>query len=135
VLYAHTKGAAAPGPHQDAWRRSMTCALLSELGRNLEALEADYDAVGSHWLTPEEFPPERRYVDGRWTTTPYFGGNFWLASASFLRALPEPPLESRHDAEAWIGRGPRPPRALNLVPGWPLERVCRRPGWPPDGSR
>src|ERR1700752_3936107 len=31
TLYAHTKGAANPGRLQEAWRRSMSCALLSGL--------------------------------------------------------------------------------------------------------
>jgi hypothetical protein len=130
VLYAHTKGAYSPGAFQDAWRRSMTSALLSDLEGNLKLLEAGYEAIGSHWLTPEEFPPERRHTDGRWTTTPYFGGNFWLATAAFLRTLPEPALESRHDAEVWLGRGSRRPRVHDLVPGWPLERTFRQHGWP-----
>jgi len=108
VLYAHTKGAAFPSPLNDAWRRSMTRYVVGEWRTCVRLLE-DHDAVGTHWLTKEQFPG----LIG----IPFFGGNFWWARADYLRRLPPVPLNSRWDAEGWIGM--EDPRVINLLPGWP----------------
>lgn len=112
VLYAHTKGAHDPSTVNEAWRRSMTWDLVRGWREAVAALEDGYDAVGGHWLTPEEFPG---HVDH--APLPCFGGNFWLATCEYLRRLPPVGESCRHDAEGWIGRGD--PRVLDLHPGWP----------------
>jgi hypothetical protein len=124
VLYAHTKGAAQPTAWNEAWRRSMTCALFGNLEANLAALEDGRDAVGCHWLTTEQFPgliPAQGF--------PFFGGNFWLARCDYLARLPVCSRQSRHEAEAWIGHGD--PKVVDLQPGWPGTTNCvTRIGWP-----
>lgn len=106
VLYCHTKGSANPATHQDAWRQSMTIILVEYWRDALKALE-DVDAVGCHWL-----PPDDTGLDA-WI----FGGNFWMATCAYLRCLPPVGQAARHDAETWIGQGS--PRVLDVLPGRP----------------
>jgi hypothetical protein len=117
VCYAHTKGAADVSDFRAKWRRSMTRLLISDWRGNLAHLE-EFDAVGSHWLTPEHFPGfESEFGEG----IPFFGGNFWMARCDYLRGLPEPSERSRFDAERWIGLGN--PRVHDLNPGWPAANL------------
>jgi hypothetical protein len=109
VLYAHTKGAFAESVARDNWREAMTEPLVRYWRLALAAL-TNYDAVGLYWLTPEEF-------SDRNISTPFFGGNFWWATAAYLRTLPLAGNASRFDAEHWIGLGN--PKVLDLQPGWP----------------
>jgi len=121
ILYAHTKGAGDPTPINIAWRRSMTKAVVRDWRKCISILDGTYsssgptrkdiEAVGCHWLTPEAYPAL--------VGVPYFGGTFWWARTEFLRMLPEPSMESRYEAEAWLGRGPRRPHVVDLAPGWP----------------
>jgi hypothetical protein len=124
TLYAHTKGASRPSRLQDAWRRSMTCALLGALDVHAQTLSMIYQAVGCHWLTPGAHA-------GGVVDSPGFGGNFWLARNDFLATLPPVRSQTRHDAEAWIGSGDQPPVVLDLNPGWPgTVPWFTRIGWP-----
>lgn len=111
VLYAHTKGASDPSTVNVAWRRSMTHHLIRGWATAARAL-ARYEAVGCHWLTPDEYP-------GNVGTAPMpcFGGNYWVARNTYLRRLPECATTCRHDAEGWVGQ--LRPRVLDLTPGWP----------------
>lgn len=108
VLYAHTKGAYHGDEINTPWRQSMTRHLVGGWRQCVELL-SDYDAVGCHWLTPQEWPGA--------VTSPFFGGNFWWARASYLAGLPPLESDNRHDAEIWIGLGA--PRVHDLMPGWP----------------
>lgn len=121
VLYAHTKGAHDPSTVNIAWRRSMSWHLVRNWRACTTVLNPDhglgpggepYDAVGCHWLTPEEFPG---HVDH--APLPCFGGNFWTARCGYVRQLLPCADSCRHDAEGWIGTGN--PRVLDLYPGWP----------------
>lgn len=116
-LYAHAKGTLNPGPWSDLWRRSMTARVVADWRRCVPMLEAGFDTVGCHWLQDHHLPDHR-------FSTPFYGGNFWLAASSYLRKLPDVPLEARHDAESWIGLGS--PRAADLLPGWPSRELCQR---------
>lgn len=119
VLYAHTKGARDNSPWNALWRRSMTSHLVSGWEQSAGFLERNgTDAVGCHWLTPEEHHDPPDYV----VESPFFGGNFWVARASYLRRLP--PLESqyRHQAEEWVGLCN--PVVRDLLPGWPTVKLC-----------
>lgn len=109
VYYAHPKGSYHPSPFQDNWRRGMEGMLTDDWDLRVDELRT-YDAVGLHWLTPQQF-------EGEGVTSPFFGGNFWWATAGYLAGLPEPSTETRHHAEAWIGQGS--PKVLDLCPGWP----------------
>lgn len=112
VLYAHTKGAHDTSDFRVRWRRSMCRRVVGNWRENLAMLD-EYDAVGCHWLTPGQYPS---YV-----TTPFFGGNYWMARCDYLRTLPECSTESRFDAERWIGLGN--PKVFDLLPGWPGEEL------------
>lgn len=107
VMYAHTKGAGYPLPVSDAWRACMTRQVIGRWRTNLQALET-HDLVGAHWLTPDE------WFD---VESPFFGGNYWWATAEHLRSLGPVNMVDRFSAERWIGSVPA--RVLNLVPGWP----------------
>jgi hypothetical protein len=121
ILYAHTKGAYQDTPFNRAWRRSMETFLIGDgdlvTWRMCAAALENYDLVGSHWLTHDEFPVT--VTNGK----PMFGGNFWWATAGYLAKLP--PVEggnpnlgyNRYKAEEWIGGGN--PKVLDLKPGWP----------------
>ena len=121
VLYNHTKGAFQDTPHNHNWRRAMETALIGGKDdrawlRCIDELQ-DYDLVGCHWLTPQEFPVT--VSEGK----PFWGGNFWWAKAGYLAKLA--PVEggnpdlgyNRYKAEEWVGQGN--PRVLDLIPGWP----------------
>ena len=109
VMYAHTKGAYNTCDINTAWRRSMTAHVVVNWRKWVTAVGKNYDAVGCHWLTPEQYPTA--------VTSPFFGGTYWVASVKYLRRLPECATDSRYDAEAWIGL--KNPRVLDLRPGWP----------------
>jgi len=113
VVYAHTKGASDWSEINVVWRRSMTRHVVGRWRECLDHLR-HVDAVGCHWLTPEQWPTL--------VTTPFFGGNFWWARASYLRTLPQLQLNDRWDAEAWIGLGD--PTTFDLLPGWPSLTLC-----------
>jgi len=121
VCYCHTKGASRPGdPLRDAWRRCMTRHVIWNWRKCVADLEAGADSVGCHWMTPE-----------RWgaallpTKTPYWGGNFFWAKASFLLTLPKLTEDEKSMAdfylpERWIGEGPRRPAVRDYHPNaWP----------------
>jgi hypothetical protein len=119
VLYAHTKGARDNSSWNALWRRSMTEHVVSGWESAAGFLERNgTDAVGCHWLTPEEHHDPPDYV----VDSPFFGGNFWVSRATYLRRLPPPGLEYRHQAEEWIGM--LNPRVKDLMPGWPTVKLC-----------
>lgn len=117
VFYHHTKGAIHKGePAYDAWRRRMQAVGVENWSRAVANLEGGYESVGAHWLTPQQWPHLVNF--------PFWGGNFWWATAAFLSTLPPMPQtantrEEFYLAESWIGRGPRPPRVIDYNPGWP----------------
>ena len=116
VLYAHSKGASysRADPFRDAWRKSMTTAVVVRWRRCLRLLR-DHDLVGCHWLTPERWGAVPDFGE-----CPYFGGNFWWARSEWLATLgpPLPGPKERWAAEPWVG-GCGNPRVADLTPGWP----------------
>jgi hypothetical protein len=115
VLYAHTKGITHQGEqegeriHMNEWRRCMTRAVLLDWRSKLAVLE-DCDAIGEHLLTPQDFPGLVR--------SPFFGGNFWWANASFLRDCKLVDWSDRHTAETWLGDNGARMRAISSR-AWP----------------
>lgn len=103
ILYAHNKGSYDVSTFTTLWRQSMTKRTILSWKQCIDLLD-EYDAVGCHWLTPEDYPDRVK--------TPFFGGNFWWSNVSFLRTLPPLSNESRYYAEAWIGFGN--PHAFDL---------------------
>lgn len=126
VFSHHSKCATRHDPLCVAWRGCMEKHLVHDWRECVRLLEAGFESVGCHWMTPE-----------RWgksllpSTTPYWGGNFWWAKASFLMTLPTLPESARPDhpddrfiAENWIGLGPRRPQVYDYHPNWPSLTGC-----------
>lgn len=114
VCYFHTKGASSQGDPNANWRRRMEKHVIWNWRQCVKDLESGADAVGIHWLTPEQFPGM--------VTSPFFGGTFWWARAEYLRQLPDLPESShsnRYEAESWIGRRRPYPKIVDYHPGWP----------------
>lgn len=109
ILYCHAKGSFQDYPENHRWRRCMTTELVNGWRECLRLLN-DVDAVGLHWLTPEEYPDQI-------TGPPMFGGNFWWTTAGYIAALPPVEHASRYCAEGWLGKGN--PKVRDLYPGWP----------------
>lgn len=117
VLYVHSKGATKPNEMNTRWRNCMMRNLVSNWRQCTEALK-NFDSVGCHWQGPPLCPP----------TQHIWAGNFWWATSDFLATLPSltetqrvklsgiDSLESRYEAEVWIGNGPRLPRVLDMHP-------------------
>jgi hypothetical protein len=102
VLYAHTKGSAARSELNDEWRRSMTYWNITRWHDAVTALK-DHDSYGCMWVT-----------DG---PTSFWGGNFWWATAGYLRTLDEVDTTSRYHSEIWIGS--KAPSTFDANPGFP----------------
>lgn len=116
VLYFHTKGATHKDPrqiiHSNQWRNCMMRNLVWNWRQCISDLERGFESVGCHWLTNM----------GSDNSQNYWGGNFFWAKSSFLATLPSiyerariklsgiSSLESRYEAEVWLGNGPRLPR-------------------------
>lgn len=98
VFYLHSKGVCYPGNTTwAAWRRCMEKVVVWNWRECAKDLQDGFDCVGPHWLTPQSHPAI--------VTSPYFGGNFWAATARHLSRLATlEPKASRYEGEAWIGR-------------------------------
>lgn len=104
VLYFHTKGALHHGGTKltwASWRHCMANVVIWNWQMCVKDLNEGFDCAGAHWMTREKYPN----IVG----TPYFGGNFWWATAKYLSTLPtlSPFGPNRYEAEAWIGRSRR----------------------------
>lgn len=100
VLYFHTKGVSNPGdPVKTPWRRVMGHYVLTRWRENLYHLKTR-DAVGANWWNHSER---------------HFSGNFWIATADWLRRLPDfatyhnHKRRERYSCELWIGSCTDPP--------------------------
>lgn len=115
VLYFHMKGVTHPTePFYTAWRKRMENAVIRNWPQCVADLQNGAEAVGCHWLTPEQFP--------NLVKSPFFGGTFFWSTAKFLSTLPPLPeatWQNRFTAENWIGSGPRRPKVMDYCPGWP----------------
>lgn len=108
VLYMHAKGSARNTDGNAAWRRAMTRQLVRKWEDCVELLDQGYDAVGCHWSEVK--------IPGQPTRTT-FAGNFWWATASYLRQLPAPENKTRWTAETWISLAD--PKVHDVLPGLP----------------
>lgn len=108
VLYLHAKGVSRPlaETHWHDWRRLMMWELVGGWRKCLAALESGgYDAAGVNWWFSE-----------RDRAKTHFSGNFWMASAAWLRRLPPfaDYYRDRFSCERWVGAVPGC-RALSLA--------------------
>ncbi len=119
VAYAHTKGASQPTDFNARWRQSMARHVIGGWRHCREMLLDGHDAVGPHWLHPDEFGAD---VMG---PVPFFGGNYWMATCAYLQTLPPVPDGDRWGSERWIGLGA--PNVVDLNPGWPGDSIFELP--------
>jgi len=123
VWYFHSKCAThTPGTQyhdfSTRWRRLMIGHLVERWQVARADLEAGAEAVGANWMQGQ--------CDG---TQNYFAGNFFAARSDYLRILPSiyarerikisgiGSVESRFEAEVWLGNGPRLPKVKTYSPG------------------
>lgn len=105
VLYCHSKGVSRPlhEPVWHEWRRLMARHVVGDWRVHAAEIAAGrIDAAGVNWWTKND-----------WT---HFSGNFWIASAAWLRKLPDPDkyYRDRWSCERWVGATPGC-RAKSLV--------------------
>lgn len=116
VLYFHSKGATHTADSDYGnrvsfpWRRSMMDDLVMNWRQCVSDLDSGAEVACSHFM--------RHMADG---TQNIAAGNFFWAKSNFLATLPSiylrdrikqsgiDALESRYEAEVWIGNGPRMP--------------------------
>ncbi len=122
VFYHHAKSS-THDPNSDygkfgtRWRRCMQKRCVTEWRQAVSFINNGHDAAGCHWLTGQ----------GHDHSQHYFAGTFWWATSNFLATVPSMylrdrikqsgigSLESRYEAEVWIGNG-RLPRVKDLEP-------------------
>lgn len=121
ILYFHAKGSTRATDSQydqyiARWRNCMMTHTVLGWRKCIDALRKGFEAAGAHWMLGAG--PDRNQN--------LFAGNFWWATSNYLRTLPSilrrdririsgvKALESRYEAEVWIGNGSRLPKALDL---------------------
>lgn len=121
VLYFHSKGVTHPIGHDMStrWRNCMMRHLVGNWQNCVEKLDAGYDSVGCHWMMPPQTPPGQNI----------WGGNFFWATSDFMMRLPAiekaqrislsgiDSVDSRYEAEVWLGNGPTMPKIWDCHPG------------------
>lgn len=129
ICYHHSKGASWPIDHNVStpWRRCMETHVIRNWRLCMAALDEGYDAAGAHYLQPPKTPVDQRI----------FAGNFFWARSRFLGMLPSlldrerlyasgiDALESRFEAEVYIGNGQKP-RVMDFHPGYGSYHDCER---------
>lgn len=124
ILYFHAKGAThlATNTNYHAWRYCMMHHVVNEWARCVGDLDGGFDTCGCHWI--------RGLVPGQ----NLWGGNFWWATSAFLQTLPSimncariktgqsklDDLETRYEAEVWIGNGKRMPVTRDYHSNWQI---------------
>lgn len=96
VLYLHSKGVTrspTAESHYHDWRRLMMREVVAGWRERLADIEAGYDAAGVNWWADPQG---------------HFSGNIWVASAAWLRTLPDPDrhFRDRFSCERWVGAVP-----------------------------
>ena len=120
VCYHHSKGASHPvgDVHNTKWRRCMEKHVIRDWRACVAALDAGHEAAGAHFLSPPSTPGDQKY----------FAGTFFWARSRYLHTIPSllereriyesgiDALESRFEAEVYIGNAHRAPRVLDFHP-------------------
>lgn len=117
VIYFHGKGSLHHGGTKETWarwRRCMSNVVIWNWKTCVKDLDQGFDCSGAHWLHPSVYP-----VIGN---VPYFGGNFWVATSTHLRRLPEVNIRAdRYEAEVFIGKTKHRIKARDHAPHWPMS--------------
>lgn len=115
IFYFHAKGSSHDpdseyGKFDGGWRECMMQHCVDNWRQCVADLK-QFEACGCHWMENQASDRSQHY----------FAGTFFWARASFLRTLPSimlrdrikmsglGHLDSRYEAEVWIGNGPRRP--------------------------
>jgi len=122
VLYFHSKSATKTEPyyreHGNQWRRCMMRHCVTNWRQCVKDLDSGFESVGCHWLTNM----------GSDRSQNYWAGTIYWVKSDFLRTIPSiytrqrikmsgiDSLESRYEAEAFIGTGPRLPLVKDYHP-------------------
>jgi hypothetical protein len=133
VLYFHAKGAthSPMNSNYHAWRYCMMHHLITEWACCVSELHHGFESCGCHWI-PNALPGQN-----------IWGGNFWWATSDFLRTVPSimscsrirtgqsqlDDLETRYEAEVWIGKGKRLPVVRDYHPRWDIGSMCGHEGY------
>lgn len=95
-FYIHSKGVFSRHQHPtvDDWRRYMAHFVVCQHESCTTYLRRGFDVAGVNWQA---------------TPYPHFSGNFWWATAEYLRTLPAPMTlrigpDARCGAERWLGQ-------------------------------
>lgn len=128
VCYHHAKGASHPvGDDQNArWRRCMERHVIGDWRSCVAALKQGYDAAGAHYLTPPSTPDGHRIFAGNffWARSRYMATVTPLLDRERIRTSGVETLESRYEAEVYVGNGRKPPRVFDLHPGFDSFDGC-----------
>lgn len=126
VLYFHSKGATRLNDLNIRWRACMEKTVLWNWRQCVKDLDEGYEAVGSHWMVPPATPVGQHI----------FAGTFFWSKSSFLNTLPSimardrikvsgiDSLDSRYEAEVWLGNGPRVPTVKDYHAGWNPSKIA-----------
>lgn len=120
VCYHHAKGASYPTTDDQSvkWRRCMEKHVVDGWRSCVDALDKGYDAAGAHYLSPPLTPVDQRIFAGNffWARSRYLATLTPLLERERLRLSGVDPLESRFEAEVYVGNSARPPRIMDFHP-------------------
>lgn len=104
ILYAHSKGSFNVNILNSNWMRSMTYYNVVKWKECIDHLY-QYDAVGAYWY---DFSKTSSPTLGQpHTGQRWFAGTYWWSKLNRIKDIGHPPtMESRWDAEVWIGQIP-----------------------------
>ena len=104
ILYAHSKGSFNTSVLNSNWMRSMTYYNIVKWKDCIKHLD-DYDAVGAYWY---DFSNDSKPTLGQpHTGQKWFAGTYWWSKLNRIKDIGHgPTMNSRWDAEVWIGKVP-----------------------------
>jgi len=104
ILYAHTKGSFNMNQQNSDWCKSMTYFNVVRW-RDCVARLSKFDAVGCNWFDfSGQSPP---HLGGPHVGQKWFAGTFWWSKLNRIRDIGHgPTMQTRWDAEVWIGQMP-----------------------------
>ena len=104
IFYVHTKGVTHKNSlAQTDWREYMEYFILTRWKECYLELDKS-DVVGVDWHLGEGYMGATSKKCGNIPVTPHFSGNFWWATAEYLKTLPPLfPLINKYQCEFWVG--------------------------------
>lgn len=122
VLFFHAKGATHPAgdPLRTNWRKCMMRNLVRNWRSCVDDLENGFDLVGCHWMSGDKTPPGQSIFAGNfwWATSDYLATRTPIMTRDRIKESGIDSLESRYEAEVWIGNGTKEPVVRDCHPEW-----------------